>query len=83
MYKRQEVFSALFRGGAGAGAPWLPLLVAVGLALSFVPGDALRGLRLRFARLPLAAQGAFFALLLVAFDVLGPRGVAPFIYFQF
>ncbi len=36
-----------------------------------------------FARLAPAAQGATLALTLLVVDALGPRGVAPFIYFQF
>lgn len=78
-----EVFAALLRGAPGAGAPWVPLVVVLGLALSFVRGDSFSRARLGFARLPLVAQGGAFALVLVALDALGPRGIAPFIYFQF
>lgn len=78
-----ELFAALVRGAPGAGAPWLPVVVAIGLGLSFVRGEAFTRARLGFARLPLVAQGAAFATVLVALDALGPRGIAPFIYFQF
>jgi hypothetical protein len=59
------------------------VVVAIGLGLSFVGGEAFTRARLGFALLPLVAQGAAFATVLVALDALGPRGIAPFIYFQF
>jgi alginate O-acetyltransferase complex protein AlgI len=59
------------------------VVVVLGLAVSVVPGESFASARVRFSRLPLAVQGVFFAVLLVALDALGPRGVAPFIYFQF
>jgi hypothetical protein len=37
----------------------------------------------RFSRLPIPAQAAVLSLALVVTSVLGPEGVAPFIYFQF
>jgi hypothetical protein len=35
------------------------------------------------ARLPFAANGAVLALGVYVIEMLGPTGVAPFIYFQF
>jgi len=78
-----EVFTALVRGVPGAVSLSLAVVVVLGLAVSVVPVEAFASVRVRFSRLPLAVQGVFFAVLLVALDALGPRGVAPFIYFQF
>ena len=62
----------------------LALLVVGGmLALQFVPGrwhDLWQG---RVARLSPVAQAALFAFGLMVVDALGPKGVAPFIYFRF
>lgn len=78
-----DVFSALRRGVPGLVPLFAVGVVVLALAVSLIPGEAFTGLRARFARLPLAAQGALFAVVLVALDALGPRGLAPFIYFQF
>jgi D-alanyl-lipoteichoic acid acyltransferase DltB (MBOAT superfamily) len=61
------------------------VLVTIGLALAsqFVPPNAVAGAQNRFAALPPGAQIALVAGALTAIDVLGPDGVAPFIYFQF
>ena len=37
----------------------------------------------RFSRLPVLGQAAVLALALMLTSVMGPEGVAPFIYFQF
>ena len=78
-----EVLGVIGRGAGGPVSVGLAALVALALGVSLVPDEALAAVRARFSRLPLVAQGALFALLLVALDVLSPRGVAPFIYFQF
>ena len=59
------------------------VLVALALLVSLVPSEGLVSVRARFSRLPLVAQGAAFAVLLVLLDAVSPPGVAPFIYFQF
>jgi D-alanyl-lipoteichoic acid acyltransferase DltB (MBOAT superfamily) len=61
------------------------VLVTIGLALAsqFVPPTAVAGAQHRFAALPPGAQIALVAGALTAIDVLGPDGVAPFIYFRF
>jgi len=43
------------------------------------------GLRLEWevSRMPPIVQAVGFTLVLLAVDILGPQGVAPFIYFQF
>ena len=78
-----EVLAALGKGADGTDALWVAAVVAAGLLVSFFPAEGLARARTHFARLPALAQGAAFAVLLVALDALGPRGVAPFIYFQF
>ena len=62
---------------------WVAGVVLVALLSSLISAEGLVAARARFSRWPLIAQGIAFALLVVALDALGPRGVAPFIYFQF
>ena len=78
-----EVFAALFHGASGPVPAWVAGVVLVALLVSLIPGEGLAAARTRFSRLPLVAQGVAFGLLVVALDALGPRGIAPFIYFQF
>ena len=78
-----EVLWALTRGAGGPVPFWVAGVVVVALLSSLLSADGLVSARARFSRLPLAVQGAAFALLVVLLDALGPRGVAPFIYFQF
>ena len=78
-----EVLWALARGGPGPVPFWIASVVLVALLSSLISADGFNSARARFSRLPLVMQGAAFALLVVALDALGPRGVAPFIYFQF
>jgi D-alanyl-lipoteichoic acid acyltransferase DltB (MBOAT superfamily) len=74
--------------GATSGAPSLVTpgvlaVVAVMLAAQFVPEGAVDGAMARFSRLPLAAQGVSLAAAFFLIEHLRPKGVAPFIYFQF
>ena len=78
-----EMFTAIARGVRGPVPFWVAGVVLVALLASVVPADGAAAVRARFSRWPLVAQGVLFALLVVALDALGPRGVAPFIYFQF
>ncbi len=57
--------------------------IAVGIGLQYIPWRAWALALARFSRAPLVAQGAVLALLLMAVNAMGPRGVAPFIYFKF
>jgi D-alanyl-lipoteichoic acid acyltransferase DltB (MBOAT superfamily) len=59
------------------------LTIVAALAVQFVPRDAGRRVLVAFSRLAPAAQAAALAGGLVVIDVLGPAGVAPFIYFRF
>ena len=59
------------------------LALVVGLAIQYVPRDALPRLARAFAAWPALAQGVAAAAVVMAIDTLGSQGVAPFIYFQF
>jgi D-alanyl-lipoteichoic acid acyltransferase DltB (MBOAT superfamily) len=57
--------------------------LAVGLLGQYAPRVWRRGAEAMMAQLPLAASGAVLALGMYLIEVLGPTGVAPFLYFQF
>ncbi len=59
------------------------LAIAVGIGSQYVPARAVTAVAARFRALPLPAQATAVAVLLTVIDVLGPTGVAPFIYFRF
>ncbi len=59
------------------------LAIAVGIGSQYLPARIPRILMARFSRLPVFGQAAVLALALMLTSVLGPEGVAPFIYFQF
>jgi hypothetical protein len=60
------------------------VLVVVGmLASQFVPAGWVGRVRAVFSSWGIVAQAATLAGVIVLVDVLGPEGVAPFIYFQF
>ena len=77
-----DLLATLAGGGLryslGAGAV---LAMVVGLGGQLLP--AVGAPRLQFSRLPLAAQGALLASAVLLIEALGPRGIAPFIYFRF
>jgi D-alanyl-lipoteichoic acid acyltransferase DltB (MBOAT superfamily) len=73
---------------SGTGpAPLVTTLVAATIALAlasqFVPPTVVDGAQRRFALLGPGPQVVLMAGALTLIDVLGPDGVAPFIYFQF
>jgi alginate O-acetyltransferase complex protein AlgI len=70
-------------GPATAVTPLLVLVIAAVLAVQYLPRDL--GVRLEgaFARTAPALQAAALGAVLLVTDVLGPEGVAPFIYFRF
>ena len=70
--------------GALADIPW-PLLLAfvAGFGMQYVPLRFLARLEMGLVRLPPLARGGMAAAGLLLIEVLGPTGVAPFIYFQF
>jgi alginate O-acetyltransferase complex protein AlgI len=62
-----------------------PVLMAltIGLAGQYVPRRWFNGMELGLGRWPAPARGAALAAGVFAIDLLGPSGIAPFIYFQF
>ena len=59
------------------------LWIVVGLATQFVPHQPAERIRANLARWRAVPLGVAAALCLFILTTLGPRGVAPFIYFQF
>jgi len=59
------------------------LAIGIGLFSQIISDKRRAAVRVRFARLPLMAQGLVFALAVLLIEAFGPQGVAPFIYFQF
>ncbi|MGE5597347.1 MAG: MBOAT family O-acyltransferase [Hyphomicrobiales bacterium] len=70
-------------GPAPLVTPLLVLVIGGSLLAQFVPERVPERLQFEFARWIPVAQAACLAAGLVIIDELGPRGVAPFIYFQF
>ncbi|MGO8759510.1 MAG: MBOAT family O-acyltransferase [Terracidiphilus sp.] len=63
----------------------IPVVLALfaGLAGQFQPLRWRKALEFELGRWPAVARGAAFAVAIFAIEVLGPSGVAPFIYFRF
>jgi hypothetical protein len=61
----------------------LAATVAAVVAVQFVPRSFVDDARAALVRVPVAATVALTAAALLVVDVLGPEGVAPFIYFGF
>jgi D-alanyl-lipoteichoic acid acyltransferase DltB (MBOAT superfamily) len=64
-------------------SPAVLLAIGIGLGVQFVPRGPGRKLRAALGRLHPVALGLIAAVILFAITTMGPRGVAPFIYFQF
>ena len=65
-------------------AAWpVVLCLVLGLFGQYAPRVWRRGLEATMSRLPMPVNGAAMALGIWIIEVLGPTGVAPFIYFQF
>ncbi|MBA2282284.1 MAG: MBOAT family protein [Acidimicrobiia bacterium] len=80
-----DVIAGIVAGSGPAPLVTTLVLVTIGLALlsQFVPAAAVETVQRGFARWGPAAQVAALVIALTTIDVLGPDGVAPFIYFQF
>jgi hypothetical protein len=78
------MMKALMTGGTVTRIT-LPVVIAlvVGFAMQVFDGARARRLWDAWARWPAWVQGAAAAAVLTIICALGPRGVAPFIYFQF
>jgi len=81
-----DVLKQLVSGlGEPVQAVSLPVLaaIALGIGAQYVPTRAWDGLMAVYSRRAVVVQGAALALVLLVVNVLGPEGVAPFIYFRF
>jgi D-alanyl-lipoteichoic acid acyltransferase DltB (MBOAT superfamily) len=81
-----QLLGRLFNGWTTPTALVTPAVLgwtAVGLATQFAPRAPARVLQARLASLQPWALGLVGAVILFLITTLGPRGVAPFIYFQF
>jgi D-alanyl-lipoteichoic acid acyltransferase DltB (MBOAT superfamily) len=76
-----QMFS--FTGGVEYLTPFLLLLTAGALAAQFLPGNLFERAAQRLRNLPAGALGIALGGGLVLIEMVGPEGVAPFIYFQF
>ena len=70
--------------GIGTLVTWTVLLaIAVGMVGQFVPRRVGDALEYRVSKLPPMVMAVGIGVWLVVINLLGPQGVAPFIYFQF
>ena len=70
--------------GIGTLVTWTVLLaIVVGMVGQFVPRRVGDALEYRVSQLPPMVLAVGIGLWLVVINLLGPQGVAPFIYFQF
>ncbi|MDQ6604409.1 MAG: hypothetical protein M3Z19_16920, partial [Chloroflexota bacterium] len=71
----------------GSAAPLvtvnLLLIVTAALAMQYFPVRLSHRLEIAFAEPPLIVQGAVMGVVVALIFALGPKGVAPFIYYQF
>jgi D-alanyl-lipoteichoic acid acyltransferase DltB (MBOAT superfamily) len=81
-----DMIQGLFTGW-GESSPLVTsgvlLAIVAGIGSQFLPARIPRLVMARFSRLPVLGQAAVLALSLMLTSVMGPEGVAPFIYFQF
>ena len=70
-------------GSTGVVPPLALLLIAAALAAQYLPPRVGNLFEWRVSQTPPVVQAVVFALVLLVCNVLGPQGVAPFIYFQF
>ncbi len=76
--------SLLTNWGIGTLVTWTVLLaIAVGMVGQFVPRRVGDALEYRVSKLPPMVMAVGIGVWLVVINLLGPQGVAPFIYFQF
>ena len=77
------VLSRLFDSSPTPLNTMVPIVVALMLASQFVPPRRVDRVRASLAHAHPALLGVGLGLGIVVVDVLGPEGIAPFIYFQF
>jgi alginate O-acetyltransferase complex protein AlgI len=86
LHTAREMFHQLLAGWGEPSTLVTPLVVAViagMLALQYAPRVTSERVQLVFSRAGALAQGAVLAVALFVITILGPQGVAPFIYFRF
>ena len=76
-------FATNWQDGPLLFTPLSVMLVALGIAINFIPRDSLNRVEARARRLPWWVMGLAGGLLLALFRAFGMDGTAPFIYFQF
>jgi hypothetical protein len=59
------------------------LAIAVGIGAQYIPRDVTGRVMASLSRLSPVATGALLGVALLVINTMGPRGVAPFIYFKF
>ncbi len=59
------------------------LAITAGMVEQYIPRDAIAKAMSAFSRLTLVGQGLLLGVVLLITNSMGPRGVAPFIYFRF
>jgi alginate O-acetyltransferase complex protein AlgI len=69
--------------GVQQAGPFVVGLIALGMALQFLPERWFDRLADAFARAPAWGLGAVAGMVVAAINALGPEGIAPFIYFRF
>ncbi len=82
----KDVLLGLFtHWGRSSPLVTFPVVVAIvaGIACQYLPARLPRTIMERFARLPVVAQATVLGVALMVTSVMGPEGVAPFIYFRF
>jgi hypothetical protein len=70
-------------GSAPLVTPGVIFVIALMVAVQFMPKDVPARVQDWFSQLRPVAQGALLGTTLFAITTLGPQGVAPFIYFRF
>ena len=79
-----QVFGRLgVKGAATLVTGPVALVLFLGLAGQWMPSRWRNSFEVELGRWPALARGAALAVAVAAIEILGPTGVAPFIYFQF
>jgi D-alanyl-lipoteichoic acid acyltransferase DltB (MBOAT superfamily) len=82
----KDVLTGLFTrwGDPSPLVTWTVILaIVVGIGSQYLPPRIPREIMETFARMPVVAQAGVLGLALMVTSVMGPEGVAPFIYFRF
>lgn len=78
------IFERLCIPGTATLANWIVFsMLMLGFAGQYLPQCIVRKVELLLCRMPSLCCGVIFAVAIFVIELLGPSGVAPFIYFQF